>query len=418
MKLPLDKSATAPPLLSALLVALGACQGPAPIADEAAHTSVIELDRVHWRIGDLDAETVLMLEDGIPAHQTTVTNSNETDRFWTGLRIYRYSTFGSSPDPDTLGGWGSSGGNACTISSALPEIGSETVKMTPGETRSYHDVHADFPSSPKRETVRSWSLDGKMSLPSTEPFPEWPPFQLRFSLEWDEEDGCSVEKTLINGSVRGRVVLEGAAPEPFRAPLEAGMQEAFGESEFVSERWLVGPEGGLANCAISLRPIKGTEVPPIEPLEDAYFDKVGPYYRPQVLLVPCGTSVTLRNQESPCGGFHGRANKNQSFNRLIAPGEEHTWLAERAEVVPVVCDIQPYVQGAIVVVDTPYYAKTDAEGRFSIRDVAPGTYMLRAFHEGLGQWIRRRTVEVDWGESVSLELRTSATPKKPQRRKG
>ena len=110
MKLPLDKSATAPPLLSALLVALGACQGPAPIADEAAHTSVIELDRVHWRIGDLDAETVLMLEDGIPAHQTTVTNSNETDRFWTGLRIYRYSTFGSSPDPDTLGGWGSSGG--------------------------------------------------------------------------------------------------------------------------------------------------------------------------------------------------------------------------------------------------------------------------------------------------------------------
>ena len=182
------------------------------------------------------------------------------------------------------------------------------------------------------------------------------------------------------------------------------------ESEFVSERWLVGPEGGLANCAISLRPIEGTEVPPIEPIEDAYFDKVGPYYRPQVLLVTPGTSVTLRNQESLCGNFHGRAKKNKSFNRVIAPGEEHTWLAERAEVVPVVCDIQPYVQGAIVVVDTPYYAMTDADGSFRIRDVAPGTYMLRAFHEGLGQWIRRRKVEVDWGQSVSLELRTSATP--------
>jgi hypothetical protein len=95
---------------------------------------------------------------------------------------------------------------------------------------------------------------------------------------------------------------------------------------------------------------------------------------------------------------------------VIVPGEEHTWLAERAEVVPVVCDVQPYVHGAIVVVDTPYYAMTDAEGRFRIRDVAPGTYMLRAFHEGLGQWIRRRKIEVDWGESVSLELKTSATP--------
>ena len=92
MKHPLN---TAP--LSALLVALGACQSPAPLADEAAHTSVIELDRVHWQIGDLDAETVLLLEDGIPAHRTTVTNSNETDRFWTGLSVYRYSAFGSSP---------------------------------------------------------------------------------------------------------------------------------------------------------------------------------------------------------------------------------------------------------------------------------------------------------------------------------
>ena len=397
--------------LYVLLVALGACQGPAPPAGEAAHSSVIELDRVQWQIGDLDAETVLLLEDGIPAHRTTVTNSNGTDRWWTGLRVHGYSTFGTSVDPDDLGGWGSGGGNASTSSRALPEIRSGTVRMTPGETRSYHDVHQNFPASPKRETVRSWSLRGRMSLPSAEPFPEWPPFQLRFSLVWDEEDGCSVNKTLIEGSVRGRVVLEGAPPEPFRTPLDEGMREAFGESEFVSERWLVGPEGGLANCAISLRPIEGTEVPPIEPLEDAYFDKVGPYYRPQVLLVPCGTSVTLRNQESLCRGFHGRMVKNKSFNRLIAPGEEYAWLAEREDVVEVGCDVRPYVHGAIVVVDTPYYAKTDAEGRFTIRDVAPGTYVLRAFHEGLGRWIRRQRVEVDWGQSVRLELRTSATPR-------
>jgi len=415
----------------AALLTQGSCRSPLTDKESGPTVSIVELETVQWRIGDLDAETVLLLEDGIPAHQTTVTNSNETDRWWTGLKVYWYSASGTIPPVNTdpisdeefekltdeeidlrIGSlWGARGGQACRSSSALPEISKGTVLIRPGETRSYHDSHPNYPTSPKRETVTSWSLEGRACLPSKQPFEEWPPFQIDLDLSWDKEDGCSVGSTLIQGSVRGRVLLEGAAPEPYRAPLDEGMQEAFGVSEFVSERWLVGPEGGLANCAISLRPIEGTEVPPIEPIEDAYFDKVGPYYRPQVLLVTTGTPVTLRNQESLCGGFHGRAAKNQSFNRIIPPGEEHTWLAERAEVVPVVCDVQPYVQGTIVVVDTPYYAMTDADGSFRIRDVAPGTYALRAFHEGLGRWIRRQRVEVDWGQSVSLELRTSATPK-------
>ena len=51
-----------------------------------------------------------------------------------------------------------------------------------------------------------------------------------------------------------------------------------------------------------------------------------------------------------------------------------------------------------------------ASGSFKIRDVAPGTYRLCAFHEGRGYWVRLEKVEVDWGQSVSLEMRISATP--------
>jgi hypothetical protein len=35
----------------------------------------------------------------------------------------------------------------------------------------------------------------------------------------------------------------------------------------------------------------------------------------------------------------------------------------------------------IVVVDTPYYAMTDRNGRFSISRVPPGRYLLSAWHE-------------------------------------
>jgi len=368
------------------------------------------LDRRQWKIGDLDAETLFFLEEGVPHHTTTVTNNNSADRWWTGLLVHGYSTFGASEDGEDYGGWGQSGGTACNSSSALPEIRNGTVKMAPGETRTYSGLHQGFPASPKRETVTSWALRGLAALPSTAPFDDWPPFQLRFKLKWDDGVGCSVESNLINGSVRGKITLEGAVPSPVRAPLDDAMQETTGLSEYVSERWLVGPEGGLANCVISLLPIEGTDAPPVDPLEEACLDKVGPFFRPQVLVVPCGTSVTLRNQESPCRGFHGIARKNRSFNTMIPPGEERAWLAEHAEVVSVRCDVRPYVQGTIVVVETPYYAKSDAEGQFEIEDVAAGTYRLRVDHEGLGRWREPEAVVVDWGQRVPIELKTSASP--------
>lgn len=178
----------------------------------------VELGRLQWKIGDLDAETLLFLGDGIPQHSTTVTNNNATDRWWTGLKVYGYRTSGWIPpvntDPisdeeweklsdeelslRTGSGWGGGGGQACRSSSALPEIGKGTVQMRPGETRSYHDSHPNYPASPKRETVTGWSLNGRASLPSDEPFEEWPPFQIDLRLRWDREGGCSVETETLD----------------------------------------------------------------------------------------------------------------------------------------------------------------------------------------------------------------------------
>ena len=188
------------------------------------------------------------------------------------------------------------------------------------------------------------------------------------------------------------------------------MREVLGEDEFVSRRWLVGPEGGLANCAISLHPEEGTEAPAAEPLVDATLDKVGPYYQPQVLVVTPDTEITLRNRESPCPGFMFRGVRfNVGLNVMIAAGQERRWTAVRPEAIVVGCDLRPYVHGTIVIVDTPYLATTDEAGRFTIPDVAPGSYRLQAFHEGLGRWIRDQEVEVDELGGLSLELRTSVT---------
>ncbi len=199
-------------LMGALLT-LGSCRSPLTDAAQEPSPSVVELETVQWKIGDLDAATLFFLEDGVPQHWTTVTNNNATDRWWTGLKIYGYSISGWIPPVNTDpisdeewekltdeelslrfgSGWGGVGGQVCRSSSALPEISKGTVQMGCGETRSYQDAHTNYPDSPKRETVTSWSLRGQASLPSEQPFEEWPPFQIHLKLKWDKEDGCSVE---------------------------------------------------------------------------------------------------------------------------------------------------------------------------------------------------------------------------------
>ncbi len=212
-----------PSLVALALLALGGCQGtgaPTGLAGsrESATPKVIELDRQQWKIGDLDAETVFLLEEGIPHHLTTVTNNNPTDRWWTGLKVYGYKIFGKTPPVITepisdeewdqlteeemalriSGGWGGFGGQACRSSSSLPEIAKGAVRMGPGETRSYRDAHPKYPDSPKREHVTGWGLSGKAALPSESPFHVWPPFQLNLEFSWDDEAGCSVEAEALD----------------------------------------------------------------------------------------------------------------------------------------------------------------------------------------------------------------------------
>jgi hypothetical protein len=56
------------------------------------------------------------------------------------------------------------------------------------------------------------------------------------------------------------------------------------------------------------------------------------------------------------------------------------------------CGMHPYMQGHGLAVDNPYYAVTGIEGSFSIPDLPPGTYRIKAWHPTLGE--QERTVTV------------------------
>lgn len=102
---------------------------------------------------------------------------------------------------------------------------------------------------------------------------------------------------------------------------------------------------------------------------------------PHVLAVPVGSTVDFPNLDPI---FH---NAFSNFNGqifdvgLYPPGKSRPVVFRRPGVVHVFCNIHSMMSAVIVVLESPYYAVSDAAGHYSIPNVPPGDYHLHVFYE-------------------------------------
>jgi plastocyanin len=104
-------------------------------------------------------------------------------------------------------------------------------------------------------------------------------------------------------------------------------------------------------------------------------------FSPHVLAVPVGTQVDFPNFDPI---FHNAFSSfsGQPFDvGLYPPGTSRSVTFKRDGVVRVFCNIHQTMSAIIVVVKTPWYAVTNAQGGFQIAGVPPGDYRLRVFYE-------------------------------------
>ena len=252
--------------------------------------------------------------------------------------------------------------------------------------------------------------------------------------------GYEVKEIAGGGTVQGTVTLSGAVPDPkaynlviFPDPEYCG-RISNGNGWRLLRDFLVNEQGEVRNVVVLLEGVTegkpfSLSVPRVEARDCRFL--------PFTTVVRSGHGIEVVNMDpvmhdiqayetSTAMGTRVLFNSPLSFNRRHHRGDLHAThdhrpgeslvrqfqLSKKRRTFVMQCGFHAYMQSWAIAVDNPYYVLTDENGRFSLEDVPPGTYDLRAWHPGIKQVVKQQ-VTIEPGKNLTVDFQLPS----PGRRK-
>ena len=192
------------------------------------------------------------------------------------------------------------------------------------------------------------------------------------------------KKPAASVSISGTVTLKGKAPARKRIRLDADPKCVQLHPEpMLSEDVLVDASNHLQWAFVYVKAGLGDAKRPDAPKAPVVLDQRGCRYEPRVMGVRVGQDFLIRCSDELLHIVHAipRANQEWGFSQQ-EKGRERTKVFTAPEImVPIKCDVHLWMKAWVGVLDHPWFAVTDASGRFEIKDLPPGKYTLEAWHE-------------------------------------
>ena len=121
------------------------------------------------------------------------------------------------------------------------------------------------------------------------------------------------------------------------------------------------------------------------PAQHALIDQARMAFAPHVTVVLQGTTVDFLNSDPVGHNVYWPSisgNKKLAHNLGTWPkGEKKSFQFNDLGVASLLCNVHPEMNGYVVVVSTPYFAVTDKNGNYEIKNVPAGKYTLKTWSE-------------------------------------
>jgi hypothetical protein len=142
----------------------------------------------------------------------------------------------------------------------------------------------------------------------------------------------------------------------------------------------------------------------------AAIEQRGKEFIPYVTVVQAGTAIDFPNNDTIRHHVYSFSPPKRFEIKLYAGKPSQPVVFDKPGEVALGCNIHDWMEAYVLVVDTPYFAKTSGDGRAAIQNVPEGRYRLRLWHPQ--QKAAQPASEIEIGASPArLKLVLDVTPR-------
>jgi plastocyanin len=213
------------------------------------------------------------------------------------------------------------------------------------------------------------------------------------------------------GTIKGRLVWNGAMPAPKalstdKDPEVCGKPPIF-DRGFAVDAKTKGIKHGIAYLVAPKGKNPDAEKALLAKAANVEIDQKNCEFIPYTLAMHKDQTLVFKSSDPVNHNIRYTGFANGGFNQMLGPNAslERKLVAEK-RVMPLACDIHPWMKGFVMVLDHPFFAITGEDGSFEIQGVPAGVQNVVVWQDKVGYVTaglgRGTAVTVPAGGSVDI----------------
>lgn len=221
-------------------------------------------------------------------------------------------------------------------------------------------------------------------------------------------------------TIKGQIVYGGdTIPTPAESKVTSDQGHCLAKGALLDKVWDVNPSNkGLAGVVVYIMPERDEKLavhPDLQATPAPFvLDQPHCVFTPRVFAIRAGQTLTAKNPDPVAHNVVVKGIKNDMNVQVPPNTDKQLKLTSETNALAISCGSHPWMRGYGWCFDHPYFAVTDKDGKFEIKNVPAGSRKVAIWHETgfLTGYGKRDSKPVTLGAGATVDIGTvKAMPK-------